>query len=176
MEKRQYRSGYHIDFISTKNNSARTNDPAVTSSFQSTDVNASGSSTSSAGVNEPDKQETKQTSDQKVPVSIKHAVITFANTALGTTDNTKQAPRATHKEKKAAKVSTAGSGKSQLVALLLCFFFGILGIHRFYLGYIGIGLIQLFTLGCAGIWTLIDLILIIVGSLKPKNGEYSKTF
>lgn len=63
-------------------------------------------------------------------------------------------------------------GKSQLVAFLLCFFFGLLGIHRFYLGYVGIGLIQLFTLGGFGIWALIDLILIACGVLKPKNGEY----
>ncbi len=64
------------------------------------------------------------------------------------------------------------TNKSQLVALLLCLFFGLLGIHRFYLGYIGIGLIQLFTAGGCGIWALIDLILIITGDLKPKNGEY----
>jgi hypothetical protein len=68
------------------------------------------------------------------------------------------------------------SGKSQLVALLLCIFIGVLGIHRFYLGYIGIGVIQLLTGGLCGIWTLIDLIMIIVGSLKPKGGAYAETF
>lgn len=62
--------------------------------------------------------------------------------------------------------------KSQLVAFLLCFFFGLLGIHRFYLGYVGIGLLELFTLGCFGILTLIDLFLIAFGVLKPKNGNY----
>lgn len=71
---------------------------------------------------------------------------------------------------------TSGGSKSQLVALLLCFFVGIIGIHRFYLGYIGIGVIQLLTLGGFGIWALIDLILIITGDLKPKEGEYDKTF
>ncbi len=71
--------------------------------------------------------------------------------------------------------SKGSSGKSQLVALLLCWLIGILGIHRFYLGYTGIGIIQLLTLGCCGIWTLVDLVLIIIGDLKPKNGEYSKT-
>jgi hypothetical protein len=40
-----------------------------------------------------------------------------------------------------------GAGKSQLVALLLAFFVGVLGIHRFYLGYTGIGIIQLLNLG-----------------------------
>ena len=70
------------------------------------------------------------------------------------------------------KSSAPGDGKSQLVALLLAFFVGVIGIHRFYLGYIGIGIIQLLTLGGFGIWTLIDFILIITGDLKPKGGEY----
>jgi TM2 domain-containing membrane protein YozV len=96
-----------------------------------------------------------------------------------------QTPAGTKQEKKhAAKpklfhkktMPAGGSGKSQLVALLLCLFFGLLGVHRFYLGYVGIGLIQLFTVGGFGIWTLIDLIMIITGSLKPKNGEYSEKF
>jgi TM2 domain len=63
------------------------------------------------------------------------------------------------------------SEKSRLAALLLCWFFGMLGVHRFYVGKIGTGLIQLFTLGCLGIWTLIDLILIIVGSFSDKRGR-----
>jgi TM2 domain-containing membrane protein YozV len=69
-----------------------------------------------------------------------------------------------------------GGGKDQLVAVLLCAFFGVLGIHRFYLGYTGIGILQLITLGGLGIWATIDLIRIIVGTLKPKNGDYAKTF
>lgn len=66
-------------------------------------------------------------------------------------------------------------GKSQLTALLLVIFVGSLGIHRFYLGYTWQGIVQLLTLGGLGIWTLIDFVRIITGSLKPKNGEYSKT-
>lgn len=68
-----------------------------------------------------------------------------------------------------------GAGKSQLVALLLALFVGVLGIHRFYLGYTTIGIIQLLTFGGLGIWALIDLILIITGDLKPKTGNYEKT-
>lgn len=78
--------------------------------------------------------------------------------------------------KKAMKASGAtGSGKSQLVALLLCFFLGGLGIHRFYLGYIWQGVVQLLTLGGCGIWALIDLIRIVIGDLQPKDGSYSET-
>lgn len=66
-------------------------------------------------------------------------------------------------------------GKSQLVALLLCIFVGALGIHRFYLGYTTIGIIQLLTAGACGIWTLIDLIRIITGDLQPVDGSYTET-
>lgn len=67
----------------------------------------------------------------------------------------------------------SGNGKDQLVALLLAFFIGAIGIHRFYLGYTGIGIAQLLTLGGCGIWALIDLIRIATGDLKPKGGVYS---
>jgi TM2 domain-containing membrane protein YozV len=61
--------------------------------------------------------------------------------------------------------------KDWLVTLLLCFFLGYLGVHRFYTGSIGIGVAQLLTLGGCGIWALIDFILILVGSYKDGNGE-----
>jgi TM2 domain len=64
--------------------------------------------------------------------------------------------------------------KSQLTTFLLCFFFGYLGIHRFYLGYIGIGIIQLLTFGGCGIWFFIDFIMILTGDLKVKGGKPMK--
>jgi len=67
------------------------------------------------------------------------------------------------------------SGKSQVIALVLCALVGGLGVHRFYLGYIWQGVVQLLTLGGCGIWTLIDLIMIITGDLKPKGGDYTQT-
>ena len=69
----------------------------------------------------------------------------------------------------------ASSGKSQVAALLLCFFLGGIGVHRFYLGYTWQGIVQILTFGGLGIWTLIDFIRIITGDLQPKNGSYSKT-
>jgi hypothetical protein len=68
----------------------------------------------------------------------------------------------------------AGGGKSQLIALILVILVGGLGIHRFYLGYTTIGIIQLLTAGGCGIWALIDLIRIITGDLKPKDGDYAE--
>ena len=62
------------------------------------------------------------------------------------------------------------SDKNFVVAILLCLFVGAFGVHRFYVGKIGTGILQLITLGGLGIWALIDLIMIIVGAFKDKQG------
>jgi hypothetical protein len=64
-----------------------------------------------------------------------------------------------------------GEGKDWLTTLLLCFFLGFLGVHRFYTGHTVIGVVQLLTLGACGIWTLIDFIIIIVGNFKDAQGR-----
>ena len=61
--------------------------------------------------------------------------------------------------------------KSKLTAILLCLFFGSLGIHRFYLGYTLIGVIQLLTFGGFTIWTIVYLIMFFIGSLKDSEGN-----
>jgi len=63
------------------------------------------------------------------------------------------------------------SARSRLVALLLCFFLGTLGVHRFYVGKIGTGILMLITLGGLGIWVLIDLILILAGTFSDHEGR-----
>jgi TM2 domain-containing membrane protein YozV len=72
-------------------------------------------------------------------------------------------------------MSKLGGGKSQLAAVLICFFLGGLGIHRFYLGYTWQGVVQLLTGGGCGVWALIDFIRILIGDLGPKDGSYDKT-
>lgn len=73
---------------------------------------------------------------------------------------------------------------NQLIAALLALILGLFGIHRFYLGYIWQGILQLVILGglaltslfwLAWIWVVIDLVRIILGNLKPKKSDYEFT-
>jgi len=63
------------------------------------------------------------------------------------------------------------SDKSNTVALLLCFFIGVLGVHRFYVGKVGTGILHLVTLGAFGIWTLVDLVMIILQKFTDGEGN-----
>ncbi len=62
------------------------------------------------------------------------------------------------------------SEKGFVPTLLLCILLGGFGIHRFYVGKVGTGILMLITLGGLGIWVLIDLIMIAVGKFTDKKG------
>lgn len=70
-----------------------------------------------------------------------------------------------------AMVKFSDSEKRIVPALLLSFFLGIFGAHRFYVGKVGTGFLQLFTLGGLGVWALIDTIMILVGSFTDGEGH-----
>ena len=66
---------------------------------------------------------------------------------------------------------SADDSKDWLTALLLSIFLGQLGVDRFYLGYIGLGVLKLLTGGGCGIWWLVDVIMIATDSLKDGKGR-----
>jgi TM2 domain-containing membrane protein YozV len=67
--------------------------------------------------------------------------------------------------------NASATNKRILPAILLCFFLGWLGVHRFYVGKVGTGILQILTFGGFGIWWLIDFIMIVVGSFTDKEGN-----
>lgn len=87
--------------------------------------------------------------------------------------------------KQEKKAAASGPGKSQIVALILCILVGAFGVHRFYMGYLGTGILMLllcfslllpiiniFTGVVLFIWVLVDLIRILLGDLQPIDGEF----
>lgn len=62
-------------------------------------------------------------------------------------------------------------GKNKWVTFFLCLFLGWLGVHRFYTGKIGTGILWLLTYGFCGIGVFIDLLLILFGAFTDKSGR-----
>ena len=65
-------------------------------------------------------------------------------------------------------------GKSWLVTVLLCFFLGPLGVHRFYVGKIGTGIVWLLTGSLLGLGGLVDLFMILLNKFTDKQGRTVK--
>ena len=61
--------------------------------------------------------------------------------------------------------------KSKWTAFFLCLFLGCFGAHRFYVGKIGTGILQILTCGGLGIWWFIDFILIVSGAFTDSKGH-----
>lgn len=63
------------------------------------------------------------------------------------------------------------SPRKWVVTLILCLFFGVFGVHRFYVGKIGTGILQLFTAGGYFIWTFVDFVTILTGKFTDSKGN-----
>jgi hypothetical protein len=70
--------------------------------------------------------------------------------------------------------SSDGSDKSRAIALALGCVLGVFGAHRFYLGKIGTGILQVLTMGGMGVWWLYDMILLASGSFRDAEGHRVK--
>ncbi len=185
IEKRLYNSGYHVEWNHSKKHVdsdqvAQEENSSEVREVQTVAVNRTANAdqvveesvvNNDAGVTIV--AETENIESHEV-VATTHAV-SKESAASAVKDQQVKAVKA-KESKKAEKSKAPAGGKSQLVALLLCIIVGVFGIHRFYLGYIGIGVLMLLTGGCCGILALIDLIRIITGDLQPMNGGYSDTF
>ena len=71
----------------------------------------------------------------------------------------------------ASQIPGVFSDKEYMVALLFSIFLGYLGVDRFYMGQVGIGIGKLLTLGGCGIWYLVDIILIATRSSNDSMGR-----
>lgn len=69
-----------------------------------------------------------------------------------------------------ARLTRTGE-KDFLVALILSILVGTLGVDRFYLGYVGLGVLKLLTAGGCGIWWIVDIILIATDKLPDAQGR-----
>lgn len=67
--------------------------------------------------------------------------------------------------------AVAGPPKDRTVSLILAIVLGTVGIHRFYTGYVGLGILYLFTGGLFGIGWIIDIIMMATGSYRDKWGR-----
>lgn len=67
-------------------------------------------------------------------------------------------------------LGTTESSKSKMIALILCIFFGYFGVHYFYVGKVGKGVVYVFTVGLFGIGWIVDIFRILGGSFRDKKG------
>lgn len=73
------------------------------------------------------------------------------------------------KEAEKTEPMIVGEGRHFLAVFFLSFMWGTFGVDRFYLGKVWTGLLKLVTFGGLGVWTLVDLVLIMAGSMRDKQ-------
>ncbi len=185
IQKRKYNKGFFVSKVSKSDNLAEKkvlesskSDSEAAAEEVPTIVNYS---TAQASANEPTpvinieiEVKKEETAAVEIKSSIATKLVTRKLEKLIEKADKAQLNSKENSKNKGSKTANK-SGDDQIVALVLVLVVGLLGIHRFYLGYTWQGVVQLLTLGACGIWSFVDLIRIITGDLKPKNGGYSST-
>jgi hypothetical protein len=179
MEKRLYSSGYHIEW--NKRNEASNKSKSAERHEKSIKAEKSEEVIQNTVLAEPANQiqkveqnvVTASVDDKSFILSSPAEAIVHEMEAVIKVESKIIKNKAVTSPKVLKPNATKGGDKNWLVAVLLCFFLGGLGIHRFYLGYTWQGVVQLLTFGGFGIWALIDLFRIIFKNLKPKDGDYN---
>ncbi len=182
VQKRHYMSGLHVVWNNSKhkidnqemvkNNSPKklkSDDEKVVETIVNTE------SSENAMVNDSEVDNTIASTDKSIfiPAAKKMTINQKTTTNIESKNNVASKLNVITKKqtKKATKKPTDnGGGKDQLVALLLCIFLGLLGVHRFYLGYTGMGVLYLLTAGIFAVGWIIDIVLLLIpDGLTPKD-------
>ena len=170
IEKRQYLSGYNIEWGNFKTNTNK-------KELANNNIKVNSEQEAIASNELPSKAITSINTDEKLTVSTDNMIAVqipvkiFATKKQTENIVSEKVINATKEQsiskKSENKMKPAPNDDSDmLISFLLCLFFGVLGVHRFYLGYMGTGILYLLTGGLCGIGVLVDLILILTGNLK----------
>jgi len=81
------------------------------------------------------------------------------------------APQQSTQETSAYDGQAGSAQKSFLITWILAWLLGMFGADRFYLGKIGTAILKLITLGGLGLWSIIDLVLVLAGAQRDKEGQ-----
>ena len=109
----------------------------------------------------------KSSSSNSEPTTYSHSESSYSTGGAVSSNNIS----GSYERSKPAKRSRNG-----LVTLILCIFFGVFGVHRFYVGKTGTGILQFFTAGGFFIWTFVDLVHILTGKFTDSEGNVIRVF
>lgn len=82
-----------------------------------------------------------------------------------------QAPQPPQTSRQPIKTKTFPRQRHYLAVFFLSFMWGTFGVDRMYLGKWGTGILKLVTAGGFGLWVIVDIILIISGAMRDKQGR-----
>jgi len=192
IEKRLYRPGFFVD-VNSLNKKTQSNEKLaylkeskeVKSNYSNSNLNLNDEDNLFVfheNTTNPDKYATLNLIAQATERISNNNIVTVNNT-LPKAEVLKVLQNKNQNKLLLVSKKLSGGGKNQIVALLLCFFLGMLGVHSFYLGNNQKGIIQLvmflvglvtslFIIGyvillALGIWVFVDFIRLIIGDLGP---------